>query len=232
MKKQCRKKVLSLILITGLVLVSSESWTQSKSSTEKAPHDAVLDAQTPREAPVKRPEQQKTGHDQSDIFSATKASPSSSVFADQPEQGKVTGFDFFRDPLNSKKPMMTFEEIYKADVAEKQKVMDMQRQLLEKRYNLTPKLSSNVKMTRGKPVAVGPTARLQGGMTWNKIADMTPEDIRAGNAFPYPPLPHPKQVAGGQVFPQMQIDMFPRLQRFDVDFDIPDPFLPEFPDRK
>ena len=27
----------------------------------------------------------------------------------------------------------------------------------------------------------------------------------------------------------MQIDMFPRLERFDVDFDIPDAFLPEFP---
>ena len=27
----------------------------------------------------------------------------------------------------------------------------------------------------------------------------------------------------------MQIDMFPRLERFDVDFDMPDAFLPEFP---
>jgi cytochrome c peroxidase len=27
----------------------------------------------------------------------------------------------------------------------------------------------------------------------------------------------------------MQIDMFPRLERFDVEFDIPDAFLPEFP---
>jgi len=58
---------------------------------------------------------------------------------------------------------------------------------------------------------------------------MTPEEIREGNLFPYPPLPHPKQVTGGQVFPQVQIDMFPRLQRFDVDFDIPEVFLPEFP---
>src|SRR6185369_7254786 len=31
------------------------------------------------------------------------------------------------------------------------------------------------------------------------------------------------------VFPQVQIKMFPRLERFDVDFDIPDAFLPEFP---
>jgi cytochrome c peroxidase len=31
------------------------------------------------------------------------------------------------------------------------------------------------------------------------------------------------------VFPQMQLEMFPRLERFDVDFDIPEAFLPEFP---
>jgi cytochrome c peroxidase len=31
------------------------------------------------------------------------------------------------------------------------------------------------------------------------------------------------------VFPKIQIEMFPRLQRFDVDFDLPDAFLPEFP---
>jgi cytochrome c peroxidase len=37
------------------------------------------------------------------------------------------------------------------------------------------------------------------------------------------------QVNGGQVFPKMQIDMFARLERFDVDFDLPDAFVPEFP---
>jgi cytochrome c peroxidase len=31
------------------------------------------------------------------------------------------------------------------------------------------------------------------------------------------------------VFPPAQIEMFPRLDRFDVQFDIPEPFLPEFP---
>src|SRR5207237_1333393 len=33
----------------------------------------------------------------------------------------------------------------------------------------------------------------------------------------------------GQVFPQAQTAMFPRLERFDVEFDIPEAFLPEFP---
>jgi cytochrome c peroxidase len=40
---------------------------------------------------------------------------------------------------------------------------------------------------------------------------------------------HPLQANGGQVFPKMQVDMFPRLERFDVEFDLPDAFLPEFP---
>ena len=220
----------SLLLAAGLVLTATESWTQSqKTSDRKVPPDAVMEAQTPRDVPKTRPEQQMNQHDQSDLFSATKADPSSTAFTRQPDQGKMLGFDFYKDPLNAKKPMMTFEEIYQADVADKPKVMETQRSLLELRYNLTPRLSPDVKMTRGKPIAVGPTARLPQGTSWERLVGMPPEEIRSGNLFPYPPLPHPKQVAGGQVFPQMQIDMFPRLQRFDVDFDLPDAFLPEFP---
>src|SRR5258708_22573878 len=58
---------------------------------------------------------------------------------------------------------------------------------------------------------------------------MTPEEIKKAGIFPYRSLPHPKQQPGGQVFPQIQIAMFPRLKRFDVDFDLPEAFLPEFP---
>src|SRR4029079_11126066 len=93
---------------------------------------------------------------------------------------------------------------------------------------LTPKLDREVTMTRGKPLAVGPTARLKKG-SWNDLGKMSANEIRKADAFPYPSLPHPKHTPGGQVFPAMQIAMFPRLQRFDVEFDIPDEFLPEFP---
>lgn len=215
----------------GIVLVNSDSHSQPPVKTKKAPQDVVLDAQTPKEVAIKRPEQQKNVHDQTleQKIAATKAEPASTAFKNQPEEGMVKGFDFFRDPLNAKKPMTTFEEAYKADVAEKKSVMSKQRQLLEARYNLTPKLATDVRMTRGKPIPVGPTARLPQGVSFEKLAAMTPVEIRTNNLFPYPPLPHPKQVTGGQVFPQMQIEMFPRLERFDVDFDIPDPFLPEFP---
>jgi cytochrome c peroxidase len=104
-----------------------------------------------------------------------------------------------------------------------------QRQLLERRYILDPKTDPAVKMSRGKPVPVGPAARLPQGMTWDQIGAMSPAAIKQRDIFPYRALPHPLQVNGGQVFPKMQIDMFPRLERFDVEFDLPDAFLPEFP---
>jgi cytochrome c peroxidase len=191
--------------------------------------DAVMEAQTPRETPVTRPEQRKNEHDRSNIFSATNAKPSSPAFENQPDKGKTLGFEFYRDPLNAKKPMQTFEETMKADIADRPKVMRTQRDLLMRRYDLTPRLDREAKMSRGKPLVVGPTARLSGGLSWQKLASMSPAEIKSQNVFPYPALPHPKQSPGGQVFPQAQIDMFPRLQRFDVDFDLPDAFLPEFP---
>ena len=228
-----RTIALGVTLSLGLVVLAcaqgQDKRQQSQSPSANLPPDAVQDAQSPRDVQATRPEQQKNEHDRSDAFSAPKAMPSSTAFAQQPDQGKVVGFDLSRDPLNAKKPMQTFEETMKQDVADKPKVMDQQRKLLESRYNLEPKLDPQVKMTRGKPIAVGPTAKLQNGATWDKLAEMKPEDIRSANAFPYPPLPHPKQATGGQVFPQVQIAQFPRLQRFDVDFDLPEAFLPEFP---
>ena len=116
-----------------------------------------------------------------------------------------------------------------ADVAAKAKVMADQRRLLETRYTLQPRTDPNVKMSRGKPVPIGPTARLAKGLDWDALAAMAPDEIKRQGAFPYPPLPHPKHATGGQVFPEVQTKMFPRLVRFDVDFDIPDAFLPEFP---
>jgi cytochrome c peroxidase len=143
----------------------------------------------------------------------------------------MNGFDFYRDPLGAMKPGMTFEEVYKAAVTAKPKVMATQRKLLEARYDLEPRLDTVAKMSRGKPLVVGPTARLPKGMTWEALAALSPAEVRQKDLFPYKALPHPAQGGGlgGQVFPQMQIKMFPRLERYDVDFDLPEAFLPEFP---
>jgi cytochrome c peroxidase len=204
----------------ALALVFSPAWAQ--------PPDAVAEAQTAHAAAATRPEQKKTAHDTSGVFDAHNAESTSTVLAQQPDKGKVLGFDLSRDPLNATKPMMTFDEIYKADVAAKPGVTSAQRKLLETRYVLTPRTQAGLTMSRGKPVPIGPTARLR-GKSWDELAAMTPEAIKKAGLFPYPSLPHPKHAAGGMVFPKMQIEMFPRLQRYDVEFDIPDAFLPEFP---
>jgi hypothetical protein len=80
-------------------------------------------------------------------------------------------------------------------------------------------------MSRGKPLAVGPTPRLKDGMWWDKFREMFPEQIKQQDVFPYFSLPHPLQTNGGQVFPQVQIQQFPRLERVDVDFDLPESFF-------
>lgn len=191
--------------------------------------DAVQNAQTARQPAIKRVEQQMTDHDKSEVFKAANAPPSAAALKSQPEEGQVKGFDFYRDPLNAKAPMTPFEQVMQEDVAAKAKVMADQAALLNARYNLEPKLDPEVKMSRGKPLCVGPTAKLGANMNWEQLGKMSPDDVKKGNAFPYPSLPHPKHVTGGQVFPEMQIEMFPRLRRFDVDFDLPEAFLPEFP---
>lgn len=220
-----------LWIVAGAAALAAEKTTpkSTRQGEHRAPHDAVMEAQTPRQVPVERPEQRKTKHDTSDIFAQPMAPFINEALKGQPDQGQILGFDFYVDPLNAKKPRVTFEELYRQDVAAKPKIMAAQQALLASRYNLTPRLDPAAKMSRGKPLCVGPTANLSQGLTWDKLAQMTPEEIRTQGVFPYPSLPHPKHVQGGQVFPQMQIKMFPRLERFDVDFDIPEAFLPEFP---
>jgi cytochrome c peroxidase len=222
--------IFHLALPALLVAVVCQTGTSSAQTPQpRLAPDPILEAQTPRKIDEKRPEQKLSAHDQSDAFKADAAPLSSEALKTQPDQGMVKGFDFFRDPLNAKKPMQTPEEIKAEDEAMKSKVMEAQRKLLAERYNLTPKLDPEVKMSRGKPVPVGPTAKLKPGVTWEALARTAPEEILANGSFPYPPLPHPKHATGGQVFPQMQTEMFPRLARFDVDFDLPEAFLPEFP---
>jgi cytochrome c peroxidase len=217
-------------LLVVFVLIASMP-AQDPQPASKPPHDAVKDAQTTAEVPIERPEQKKTPHDLSDIFAPAKAVPSSDAISGQPDHGSMTGFDLYLDPVGAKKPGMTFEDVYKSLVAAKPQAMEMQRKLLETRYNLEPRLDPNVTMSRGKPLCVGPTARLPQGTDWDALGNMTPDQIRQKDVFPYKALPHPAQGGGlgGQVFPPMQIKMFPRLQRYDIDFDLPEAFLPEFP---
>jgi len=224
--------VILALVAGGLVfLMRSAAEEKQKVPPPQSPYDVIADVQTPRDVPAERPEQKKTAHDLSDVFSPSKALPITEALANQPEHGGMNGFDFYRDPLGASKPGMTFEDIYKAGVAGKPKMMETQKKLLESRYHLEAKLDPKVTMSRGKPIPVGPTARLPEGMDWLTLAAMTPAEVQKKDIFPYKALPHPAQGGGlgGQVFPKMQTKMFPRLERYDVEHDLPEAFLPEFP---
>ena len=58
-----------------------------------------------------------------------------------------------------------FDVVRARDKAAKAGVMAAHRKLLEERYDLTRHVDENVRMTRGKPIPVGPTARLKNGVT-------------------------------------------------------------------
>ena len=120
--------------------------------------------------------------------------------------------------------------------AEKNAIMDRQRNLLEQRYDLSDRPAAGVTMSLGKPVQEGVRIRLPSGVTWDALGAMTPAQIRSEGRFPAGmlPLPHPNHPEGGMVFPQFHIDEINEqeqrdLTRFDLDFDLPDHFLPEFP---
>ena len=151
----------------------------------------------------------------------------------------VSGIALAADPPTSYMPVVikeTFQAIKSRMEGQKRGVMQRQRSLLEQRYDLANRPASGVTMTRGKPVQGGARARLPSGMTWEQLGSMTPEQIRERNAFPigFLPLPHPNHPEGGMVFPHFQITEINRVEqrdltRFDLDFDLPDHFLPEFP---
>jgi cytochrome c peroxidase len=129
----------------------------------------------------------------------------------------------------------TFEQMKARLEAEKPFYMARQRALLEARYDLSDR-PSDVKMTRGKPVQAGVRVKLPAGYTWAQLAAMTPAEIRAANAFPagFLPLPHPRQLEGGMLFPHVAIEQTLAqtgrdLERFDLELDLPDHVLPEFP---
>ncbi len=120
--------------------------------------------------------------------------------------------------------------------AEKPGFAKRQQALLAERYDLADRPAGGATMSRGKPVQGGVRVTLPAGMTWDKLAAVSPEEIKGRQLWPagFLPLPHPHHEAGGMVFPKFLIEETKRqtgrdLTRFDLDFDLPDHFLPEFP---
>lgn len=119
---------------------------------------------------------------------------------------------------------------------EKAAIAERQKKMLSERYDLGDHPAKDVTMSRGKPVQEGVRVKLPEGMTWDKLAAMSPEIIQSKDLWPagFYPLPHPHHEAGGMIFPQPLIDETKKqtdrdVTRFDLDFDLPQHLLPEFP---
>jgi cytochrome c peroxidase len=141
-------------------------------------------------------------------------------------------------PASSYSPVVEddFQTVVKKMTAEKPELAKRQAALLGERYDLANYPAQGVTMSRGKAIQHGVRAKLPAGQTWEALAATTPDDIRKRGAWPkgFLPLPHPHHAEGGMVFPKFHIDEIKTqegrdLTRFDLDYDLPDQFLPEFP---
>ena len=129
-----------------------------------------------------------------------------------------------------------FDSVMARMEAAKPGIMQRHMNLLEDRYDLSDAPIDGVMMSRGKAVQGGVRVKLPEGMTWQKLGSMTPAEIREQGLWPAGllPLPHPNHPEGGMVFPQHHIDEINKqeardLTRFDLDFDLPEHFLAEYP---
>jgi cytochrome c peroxidase len=137
------------------------------------------------------------------------------------------------DPLLKGEPLA---QVIARTQKEKPTFARRQQDLLNARYDLSNRAATGVTMTRGKAVQDGVRVKLAGNVSWEQLAALSPEEIKKRNAWPggFLPLPHPHHEAGGMIFPKLLIDETIKqtardLTRFDLDFDLPDHLIPEFP---
>jgi cytochrome c peroxidase len=150
------------------------------------------------------------------------------AFAQQEQRGATSYM-----PVDIKEP---FASIMARMTAAKPDIEKAHTDILAERYDLANRPAQGATMSRGKPLQEGFRVKLPAGTTWDQLAAMSPADIRDKSVFPkgFYPLPHPNHPEGGMVFPKFEIVEIQKqeardLTRFDLDFDIPDHFLPEFP---
>ena len=197
-------------------------------TSNRPQRDAVAEAQQSSQVKITRPEQQKNPHDNSDAFSPAKASPSS-PFETQPKQGKLSGFDFARDPLNADRPNQSPEEIMKKEIA-KQVGRDggAAQTPGEQIYSRAEARSAGLDGERQALAhrSYGTVA------SRNELAANRRITARGNSAARHFSLSVSSASSADEWRPSIPEDTdrhVPRLERFDVDHDLPEAFLPEFP---
>jgi cytochrome c peroxidase len=104
------------------------------------------------------------------------------------------------------------------------------RAYMDSRFDFHGRPLPGARMSGGKPIMLGPVARLPEGFnSWEELSRLSPEEIKKRDLFPYKPLAHPLATTAHMVFPQMWLRVHPEHERMDCDLDLPDTYLPEFP---
>ncbi len=151
-------------------------------------------------------------------------------------KGMRTPFDLYRyfgrgrSSFGSPVLPMRFEQWLTFHRKQKPQLMDDVRQYMAGRFDFSGKSMAGQYMTSGKPVMAGPISRLPDGVdSFEELAVLTAAEIRERDLFPFKPLAHPLQSVAHMVFPPAWIQAHPEHLRIDVDLDIPQEYLPEFP---
>jgi len=155
----------------------------------------------------------------------------------QVTKGMRTPFDLWRyygrgeSSFGSPSLPMRWDQWLSFQKKQKPQLMADIRDYMNGRFDFNGEVVPGQMMSGGrKPIMAGPVARLQGGVgSYEELAGMTPEEIRAKDIFPYKPLAHPIQTTAHMVFPESWLAVHPEHRRIDVDHDFPETYLPEFP---
>jgi hypothetical protein len=152
-------------------------------------------------------------------------------------EGMRTPFDIWRyagkgrSSWGSPQLRMSFGEWIEIHRVQKPKLMSDVRSYMASRYDFSGKTIPGLLMSGGrKGVPAGPIAVIPKGIpSYESLSGLSPAEIKQYDAFPYKPLAHPLQSTAHMLFPKMWVDVHPEHSRIDLDFDIPDAYLPEYP---
>ena len=153
------------------------------------------------------------------------------------KKGERTPFDLWRYGGKGKSSFMdpnlpmTWEEWLAFHQEQKPQLMADVRAYMDARYDFNGAVHADKYMSGGrKQIMKGPIARLPKGIdSYEELANLSPEEIKYRDLFPYKPLAHPLSSTAHMVFPDSWNKAHPEHIRIDVDHDYPDAYLPEFP---
>ena len=125
---------------------------------------------------------------------------------------------------------MSWDDWAKLHREQKPRRMAEVHSYMNNRFAFTGEAIPGARMSGGKPIMQGPVAKLPARIaSFEDLAKHSPEEIKKLDLFPYKPLAHPLQTTAHMVFPDLWTRAHPEHERIDIDFDIPDDYLPEFP---